>query len=523
MKKNIIFSLFTILFINTVCAQVVNESVLGVKSNIKDFEYKGDSVYLDLEVDLNQLNLSSNETAVFTPIISNSGQTQELPSFVLRGKKSVKSYNRNITLDKRNEQTYINIYNNPNRIIDYYGNHLNSELTDGFISYSSAVPYSKWMLNSEVLISCTVHSCCDTNNEGVFSAAGEKLKIYIPTIKEYTPIYKTSLLKPEKVAVKRKHIEYSSSLTFAVNSFVIDKGLGNNKQELDSINVMMESVVSDEDYTITAVNIVGYASPEGSLKHNQYLSEKRAQALETILKNKYSINHNLYKVTFGGENWDGLIPMVEVSNLDDKEKVLDIIKNVPIVNGRESRLMNLSRGNTYRHLLKNYFPALRLVVINVEFNIDAYNLDRIKEVIYTKPENLSLEEMFRLSETYDENSKEYVDLFQIAVKIYPNSEIAVHNALVAHLQKENLKDASEYANMLYNNTDSAPFLNTLGVYFMQLGDYTKAETLLQNSADLGNEDAKFNLVQLDNKLKNIEEIKKNEDFKAKILSETSNN
>ena len=61
----------------------------------------------------------------------------------------------------------------------------------------------------------------------------------------------------------------------------------------------------------------------------------------------------------GGEGWDELRYLVEGSEMSGKEEILQIIDKVPILKGRELRLMKLDRGVPYRYMREHFFPKLR--------------------------------------------------------------------------------------------------------------------------------------------------------------------
>ena len=45
--------------------------------------------------------------------------------------------------------------------------------------------------------------------------------------------------------------------------------------------------------------------------------------------------------------------------MSDKEDILRIIDDVPILKGREVRLMKLNQGIPYRYMKEHFFPKLR--------------------------------------------------------------------------------------------------------------------------------------------------------------------
>ena len=98
--------------------------------------------------------------------------------------------------------------------------------------------------------------------------------------------------------------------------------------------------------TITEVYIKGFASPEGTYKHNTYLAEHRAKALIEYVKGLYHFEQARFTVDFEPEDWAGLEKRVENSSLADKEELLVIIRadEPKDYDRREAKLKALNGG-----------------------------------------------------------------------------------------------------------------------------------------------------------------------------------
>lgn len=81
---------------------------------------------------------------------------------------------------------------------------------------------------------------------------------------------------------------------------------------------MLAEVKNDTAITIRGISVIGYASPEGSVLFNKQLSEGRAKALVNYLLPRFPFSKELYKVEYGGENWEGLRKMVARSDMKAK-------------------------------------------------------------------------------------------------------------------------------------------------------------------------------------------------------------
>lgn len=132
-------------------------------------------------------------------------------------------------------------------------------------------------------------------------------------------------------------------------------------------------------------------------------------------------------------------------------------------------------------------------------------MEEAKEVIKTRPQNLSLNEMFMVANSYPAGSQEFVDVFEVAVRMYPKNEIANMNAAAAAILRNDLVAAERYLNKV--NSKEPEYNNSLGVVALLKGDYNQAEKYLKAAADSGLETAKDNLNELAKKKANIAEIK----------------
>ena len=309
---------------------------------------------------------------------------------------------------------------------------------------------------------------------------------------------------PEPVKNREKQVE--AFLDFEVNQTYIQPEYMNNPVELAKIRAMIDELRVDQDITINRLDLIGYASPEGSLAGNKRLSEGRALALKNYLSRRYTFAPSLYHVVFGGENWDGLVKALEAGDMDYKEEVLAIIDNYPLETERKAKLKQLQSGMPYQYLLRNVYPRLRVAVCKVNFNVKNFDVEEAKEVIKTRPQNLSLNEMFMVANSYPAGSQEFVDVFEVAVRMYPENEIANMNAAAAAILRKDLVAAERYLNKV--DSKEPEYINSRGVVALLKGDYKQAEKYLKAAAGSGLEAAKDNLDELAKKKANIAEIEK---------------
>ena len=80
----------------------------------------------------------------------------------------------------------------------------------------------------------------------------------------------------------------------------------------------------------------------------------------------------------------------------------------------------------------------------VKYNIRNFTVDEAKELIYTDPKQLSLNEMFQVAQTLEPGSERYNEVFEIAVRMYPDDPVSNLNAAVTAIDTKRLDAARRY-------------------------------------------------------------------------------
>ena len=79
---------------------------------------------------------------------------------------------------------------------------------------------------------------------------------------------------------------------------------------------------------------------------------------------------------------------------------------------------------SYRYILDNIYPRLRHSDYTVTYTVRPFSIEEAKEILKTKPQQLSLQEMFLVAQTYEPGSPEFNEVFDIAVRLFPDDETA---------------------------------------------------------------------------------------------------
>lgn len=93
MKRAFIYTIFLLtagVFFTELKAQ---EVYLGEVKIIQNrFEQRGDSVYIEMNMNLNGLPVHKNQSFILTPVVETEKASEELPSIVINGKKPINDH-----------------------------------------------------------------------------------------------------------------------------------------------------------------------------------------------------------------------------------------------------------------------------------------------------------------------------------------------------------------------------------------------------------------------------------------------
>ncbi len=199
-----------------------------------------------------------------------------------------------------------------------------------------------------------------------------------------------------------------------------------------------------------------------------------------------------------GEDWKGLREAVAASSLSNREAILQVIDSEPSLDARDAKLKAIDNSVTYKRLLDEFYPPLRRNDYNIAFVSRAFNVEEASSIIKTRPKLLSLNEMFLVAETYEVDSPQYREVFDIAARTFPESVIANLNVAVSELRANNPDAALARLQKIEENADT---WNLMGVAHTMKGNTTQAKELFDRAARAGHAEAKHNLEQLEQYIK----------------------
>ena len=423
-----------------------------------------DSVRIAFRVSLDSLNVRSNRSVVLQPFFKGESGDRWLPAVEVMGRKRYLYYLRNDSL------TYAEA---PYRVVK------RDKAVAQQVDYQTALAYEPWMEGASLYLGEDECGCGQVINTS-------RKPLAVADIAWHPAL---AYIAPQVETVKSRRLSGQAYLDFPVNKTDIYPDYRRNPAELAKIRATIDSVQGDADVRIVRMQVKGYASPEGTYRSNARLAKGRTEALKAYIIGRYGLADSLFVVDSEPENWEGLRAYVTQSSLADKEGILEIIDSEGDPDAKERRLRS-AYPQAYRTLLADCYPGLRRSDYRIDYVIRGFNVDEAKQVIRTRPQNLSLQEMFAVAQTYRPGSPEFIEVFQIAVQYYPTDPVANLNAANALLEQGLAQQAMPY---LMKAGDSPQAANARGVALRMLERYDEAARWLRQASEAGLEEAQANL------------------------------
>jgi len=252
------------------------------------------------------------------------------------------------------------------------------------------------------------------------------------------------------------------------------------KQELSDWKDLVKNADEAPNQNV-AIEISAYASPDGGLKLNTGLAEKRETATSKYLgqelkKAKVDVPVDAH---YTAQDWEGFQELVSKSNVQDKDLVLRVLSMYKDPEEREREIKNIS--SIYKSLADEILPQLRRSRLTANIEIIGKSDDEIKALSNSNPRGLTVEEILYAA-TLTNNAAEKEAIYTKASQQYPNDYRPWNNIGLIRFQSGDLAKAEELFNKANTvKTNSEANLN-LGLIALTKGENDKAQQLLGSAA-----------------------------------------
>ncbi|MBP3317227.1 MAG: DUF3868 domain-containing protein [Alistipes sp.] len=458
------------------------QQIMEGTAEVKNLSVSRDNgrVTVKMDIDVTTLEVGADETLVLTPAIEKGGESLDLPSVEIMGRRAWLYYLRN------GEQS---VTNNP-LYAEREAKRAERKAGAQLIAYSTQVPYEAWMKSANVVIK--EGSCgCDPELLALGESPLQRI-LHDP----YKPQYRLTLLTPEPEPIKVRAESLSAYINFKVDKYEILEDYKNNATELASVISSIDKVKDDADLTITSISIEGWASPEAPEDYNERLSQNRANSLADYVAAKTGIERSRITATGRGEDWINFKREVEnMPMLLDQKKVLAIIDdNSMTLDQKDKQLSELIPPTIYERLMGEVYPKLRRNDYRIEYNVRNFNIDEARRIIKSDPRKLSLDEMYRVAGSYRKGSDEYKETLAIAARTYPTVVAAAVDMAAVQIADGEWDAALQ--TLAKSDAGNANIQVAKGYAYAGKGDVEKARAEWEKAAAQGSADAKHNLAEL---------------------------
>lgn len=434
----------------------------------------GSHLVVNMQLHFDDLRVRSNRYRAVVPVIrGRDGEVKILPAVLLTGRRQHYVYLRE---GNRHYPEARELRRNNGR--------------PQSVDYLETVKYQDWMRRATLEI---VEDSCGC---GLNMGHEETPLLSLRNPEEALAGLQLAYVAPRVTETKTYTLEGRAYLDFPVSSMEIQPDYRNNPRELGKIIETIDMVRNDTNTTIRTIGIHGYASPDGSYATNERLSMGRAIALRDYVKKLYRFGNEVkFNVRNTPEDWAGLDSLVEGSNLDVKPQLLALFRNTTLDPDVREAEIRRCWPDVYRFMLASWYPALRHSDYVISYSVRSFTTpEEARRVYLVKPQQLSLNELYMVAGTYPAGSREFNEVFETAVRLYPADPVANLNAANIAICRRELDKAETH---LAKAGQSPEAELARGAVALLRGDYTAARRYIEAARAGGVKEAAADLLILD--------------------------
>ena len=359
--------------------------------------------------------------------------------------------------------------------------------TGGDFTYTGTIPYKDAMKMSELVLR-------------IKAVRGKKTLDFGP-VKIADGVIATSTLvdkdgKP--IMSKDNYVRINPESKLADIHYQINQADINSKElkaeDIALLKEYIKSVSVDSSRKLKSTDVSSYASPDGSMKINTPLSEKRGKTADKFIKKEFdkipvAKTEGFFNEKTTAEDWDGFKSEVEKSSIQDKDLILRVLSMYSDPEVRNKEIKNMT--SAFEKLKTDILPQLRRSKMAVNVDIVGRSDEQILAQMKADPTKLNVEEMLRAGSLTKDNN-EQLKFYQAAAENNPKDFRAQNNigcTLMALGKTDEAIASFEKAKAIENND---VIKNNLGFGSLVKGDVAKAEEYF-NSMTAATPESKYGL------------------------------
>ena len=353
-----------------------------------------------------------------------------------------------------------------------------SYLLGGHYTMKTAFPYEAAMQQSDLYLT--------------FDAKVGEKAVKVPAVKIAEGVVATSELYHQTVATAQPCVapdafqriteqRLDANVKFLIQQAELRKSELQSNSVQDFVRLLQQIARDQEGLNLSNVEISAYASPDGGVKLNEQLANKRQQNTESYVRQQMK-NANLeggVSSEYTAQDWEGFQELVKASNIPDKDVILRVLSMYQDPQEREQQIKNLSQG--FKELADGILPELRRARMTINYEVIGRDDEQIFSQYEQDASKLSVEELlYAASIARTDSEKE--DILKTTNRLYANDARALNNLGVLALQQGKKEEAQRYFQQAQTVQQLPESSANLGLLALQAGDLQQAENLIAKSA-----------------------------------------
>ncbi len=217
-----------------------------------------------------------------------------------------------------------------------------------------------------------------------------------------------------------------TDLRYAINSSAVTKK-NEKAANLDAFKADVDSKLENDRMTQN-IAVKGYASPDGPEMFNDKLSKARSESGKKVVAKLLKESGLDVDAAAYGEDWDGFKEMVENSNIQDKNLILQVLSLYNSSAQRENEIKNMA--SVYTELKEDILPELRRAQIVNSTDVEGKSDAEIMAA-FRNGDELTVEEYLYAAESLAKDAEEQVAILTTASKHYADDARVWNNLGIA--------------------------------------------------------------------------------------------
>ena len=353
-----------------------------------------------------------------------------------------------------------------------------SYLLGGHYTMKTAFPYEAAMQQSDLFLT--------------FDAKVGKKEVKVPAVKVATGVIATSELYHQTVSSAQPCVapdafqriteqKLDANVKFLIQQAELRKSELQSNSVQDFVKLLQQIARDQEGLNLSNVEISAYASPDGGLKLNEQLANKRQQNTETYVRQQLK-NANLeggISSEYTAQDWEGFQELVKASNIQDKDVILRVLSMYQDPQEREQQIKNMSQG--FRELAEGVLPELRRARMTINYEVIGRDDEQIFNQYQQDASKLSVEELIYAASIAN-TDREREDILKTTAPLYTQDARAYNNLGTLAMQQGNYEEAKRYFQQAQAVQKLPETSANLGLMALQQGDVQTAENLIAQSS-----------------------------------------